>query len=104
MIAYKEEESGGQFIRLDAKGTTQMCSGCGESVPKVLSQRTHRCPYCRLVLDRDLNAALNILARGHEIGREPPEYTPVGEETTIQPQFVEQVSLMNQEASLLVGR
>jgi len=104
MIAYKEEESGGQLIRVDANGTTQMCSGCGETVPKDLSQRIHRCPYCGLVLDRDLNAALNVLGRGREIGREPPEYTRVGEETTVQPQFVEQVSSMNQEATLLVGR
>ena len=104
MIAYKEEESGGQLIQVDANGTTQRCSGCGETVPKDLSQRIHRCPHCGLVLDRDLNAALNILRRGQEIGREPPEYTPVGEEASIQPRFVEQVSSMNQEASLLVGR
>jgi len=104
MIAYKEEESGGRLIRVDANGTTQMCSGCGETVPKGLSQRIHMCPHCGLVLDRDLNAALNVLGRGREIGREPPEYTPVGEEATIQPRFVEQVSLMNQEAFLLVGR
>jgi len=104
MIAYKEEESGGQLIQVDANGTTQRCSRCGETVPKDLSQRIHRCPRCGLVLDRDLNAALNVLGRGREIGRGPPEYTPVGEETTIQPQFVEQVSSMNQEASILVGR
>jgi len=34
MIAYKEEESGGQLIQMDAKGTTQMCSGCGEPCRK----------------------------------------------------------------------
>ena len=67
---------------------------------KFLSVRVHECPFCRLVLDRDLNAARNVL----EIGRGPPEYTPAGEETTIQPRFVEQVSSMNQEASLLEGR
>jgi putative transposase len=41
--------------------TSQNCSNCGEVVRKSLSQRTHRCPDCGLVLDRDWNAAINIL-------------------------------------------
>ena len=41
--------------------TTQDCSGCGFRVRKTLSMRTHICPRCGLVLDRDWNAALNIL-------------------------------------------
>ncbi len=41
--------------------TTQDCSGCGFRVKKTLSIRTHLCPECGLVLDRDWNAALNIL-------------------------------------------
>jgi len=40
--------------------TSQDCSGCGERVQKTLSTRTHVCPKCGLVLDRDENAALNI--------------------------------------------
>jgi putative transposase len=44
--------------------TTQECSGCGERVDKSLSVRTHVCPRCGLVLDRDENAALNILESG----------------------------------------
>jgi transposase len=41
--------------------TTQDCSGCGYRVQKSLSQRTHVCPRCGLIVDRDWNAALNIL-------------------------------------------
>ncbi len=41
--------------------TTQNCSNCGEEVKKSLSTRTHRCPHCGFVLDRDWNAAINIL-------------------------------------------
>ena len=104
MIAYKKEESGGRLIRVDANGTTQMCSRCGETVPKDLSQRTHGCPRCGLVLDRDLNAALNILARGREIGREPPESRPVEEEAPTPPLEAVQAYPVKQEASLLVGR
>jgi len=43
--------------------TSQDCSGCGERVQKTLSTRTHVCPKCGLVLDRDENAAVNILAK-----------------------------------------
>ncbi len=44
--------------------TTQDCSGCGERIYKSLSVRTHVCTTCGLVLDRDENAAQNILASG----------------------------------------
>ncbi len=104
MIAYKEEESGGQLIYVNPQNTTQNCSRCGEHVTKTLSDRIHDCPYCGLVMDRDLNASLNILERGREIRRGPPEFKPDGEETAIQPSVVEQVFSMKQEASLLVGR
>ncbi len=42
--------------------TSQACSNCGEMVKKSLSVRVHRCPACGLILDRDVNAARNILA------------------------------------------
>ncbi len=44
--------------------TSQNCSNCGEVVKKSLSQRTHRCPHCGHVQDRDWNAAINILELG----------------------------------------
>jgi putative transposase len=44
--------------------TSQNCSSCGKQVVKTLSQRTHHCGHCGTVLDRDHNAALNILAKG----------------------------------------
>jgi len=43
--------------------TSQDCSGCGATVKKSLSVRNHTCT-CGTVLDRDHNAALNILAKG----------------------------------------
>jgi putative transposase len=43
--------------------TSQQCSGCGQIVKKSLSERTHICPRCKLVMDRDENAARNILAK-----------------------------------------
>lgn len=44
--------------------TSQNCSNCGETVQKSLSTRTHLCPHCGHVQDRDHNAALNILRKG----------------------------------------
>jgi len=46
--------------------TSQDCSGCGERVYKTRSVRTHVCPCCGLVLDRDENTARNILHLGQE--------------------------------------
>jgi putative transposase len=48
-------------VAVSPRFTTQDCSGCGGRVKKTLSMRTHVCPSCGLVLDRDHNAALNIL-------------------------------------------
>ncbi len=44
--------------------TSANCSNCGEVVKKSLSQRTHKCPHCQYVRDRDWNAAINILELG----------------------------------------
>ena len=43
--------------------TSQQCSACRAMVKKSLSMRTHICPSCGVVLDRDHNAAQNILAK-----------------------------------------
>ena len=63
-VTYKAESAGRVVLRVDPRGTTQQCSGCGEIVPKDLNVRIHDCPHCGLRMDRDLNAALNILGRG----------------------------------------
>jgi putative transposase len=56
-------QAGRQAVKVDPKYTSQICSGCGEIVKKGLSVRIHECPHCNLVLDRDVNAAINILQR-----------------------------------------
>jgi putative transposase len=63
-VTYKAESAGRAVLRVNPRGTTQECSGCGAVVPKDLNVRVHECPHCGLKLDRDLNAARNILARG----------------------------------------
>ena len=48
-------------ITVNPSYTSQNCSNCGEIVVKTLSTRTHKCPHCGYIADRDENAALNIL-------------------------------------------
>jgi putative transposase len=50
-------------VAVHASGTSQECSNCGVVVKKGLSTRTHVC-RCGTILDRDHNAARNILSRG----------------------------------------
>jgi putative transposase len=50
-------------IGVEPAYTTQDCSACGARVKKSLSIRTHICRSCGVVLDRDHNAAVNILAK-----------------------------------------
>ncbi len=54
---------GVRVVKVNPYGTSQDCSGCGVKVPKDLSIRTHQCHKCGLELDRDINAAVNILER-----------------------------------------
>lgn len=61
MLKYKAEEAGSWAVEVNAKNTTQICSGCGEIVPKTLAIRKHKCSICGLNIDRDTNAARNIL-------------------------------------------
>jgi putative transposase len=57
----KAERAGHQMIRVNPRFTSQKCHQCGEMVQKSLSVRTHICPFCGFVADRDVNAAKNIL-------------------------------------------
>jgi len=50
-------------VAVNSQYTSQECSSCGVIVKKTLSTRTHACK-CGCVLDRDFNAARNILSRG----------------------------------------
>ena len=59
------ERDGFHFHQVDPKNTSQTCSACGQKADKKLSLsvRTFNCKHCGHSLDRDHNAALNILFR-----------------------------------------
>ena len=81
MLRYKAVAAGAELVEVDPRNTSQMCSQCGNIVPKELSVRVHRCTHCGFETHRDVNAALNILlraragrARSHACG--DPTSTP----------------------------
>ncbi|HZU02826.1 MAG TPA: transposase [Ktedonobacteraceae bacterium] len=77
LVKHKAEYAGVTVMQVDPKKTSQMCSACGkEGEHKDLSVRTHSCVHCGIVLDRDHNAAINILDRG--LGRSPREPVDTG--------------------------
>jgi len=63
-LDYKAESAGRQVVAVPPYQTSQICSNpaCGKIVPKKLSERWHNCPHCGLSVQRDVNAAINILA------------------------------------------
>lgn len=79
--AYKAAEAGGCVYYVNPNGTSQICSGCGETVKKSLKVRVHLCTKCGFQADRDLNAALNILGRlgtgSVELLKTPVEMLPL---------------------------
>jgi putative transposase len=99
-LTYMANLSEGVMAFVDPRGTSQLCSGCGVSVPKTLDVRVHMCPCCGLVLDRDVNAARVVLRKG--IGMVRAESTPVGDSASAEA-TVTQAESMNQEARLFRG-
>ncbi|MHB0884605.1 MAG: RNA-guided endonuclease InsQ/TnpB family protein [Bacillota bacterium] len=63
ILKAKAVEAGCRVVEVDPRNTSQICSGCGRIVPKLLSERWHSCPACGTSLHRDVNDAINILRR-----------------------------------------
>jgi len=63
MLAYKTNWNGGRLMLVDRfYPSSKTCSNCGAVKTKLpLSERTYRCGSCGLVVDRDVNAARNLL-------------------------------------------
>ena len=76
ILCAKAEEAARTVTLVNPNGTSQVCSGCRckPSERKTLSVRTHRCTECGLEIDRDVNAAINILhlAATEQRGRADP--------------------------------
>ena len=78
LLEYKAELYGVHVVQVEARGTTKECASCGVETAKPIWVREHSCPSCGFEVDRDANAALNVLKRGFsELGLGWPESTPV---------------------------
>lgn len=72
MCSNKAAWAGRTLLTVDPKYTSQVCSSCGHVRQKELSERWHSCD-CGAELDRDVNAAINILERGkQQLARKEP--------------------------------
>jgi len=73
----KAEEAGRQVVKVNPSYTSQTCSACGRRQPMPLSVRVYECTQCGLVIHRDHNGSLNILANARQAcgraGRVIPE-------------------------------
>jgi len=63
MLRYKAESAGCEVVFVNPKDTTKTCCICGNKKDMPLSERTYLCHMCGNHMDRDLNAAYNILKR-----------------------------------------
>jgi len=70
LLSYKAENAGNYLVKVNPAYTSQICSNCGAIVKKSLSVRTHICPECSFIKDRDENASINILRRGIRLAEE----------------------------------
>jgi putative transposase len=78
LLEYKCKREGTHFVEVEPAGTTKECASCGVESDKPLWVREHSCPACGFEMDRDANAAINILSRGFEkLGLGQSKGTPV---------------------------
>ncbi len=96
-LSFKAESAGGKVMKVSPKNTSQKCSRCSEIVEKEISIRIHKCPNCGLEIDRDTNAARNILTLG-KIGQELPKSSLAEMKPLLLAQARQQASSMKQEA------
>ena len=63
-LGYKTQWYGREFVKVDPRHTSQMCSGCGVVASGNRQDKMYKYGSCGLGMDADTNAALNILRRG----------------------------------------
>lgn len=100
-LEYFAYKFGKATVAVPPQYTTQECSNCGRTVKKSLSTRTHTCK-CGCQLDRDENAAINILKKGLSTLGHSGSHAWGDEASTLVGQVLpKQASSLNQESNAL---
>ena len=76
LLVSKVEATGGIVVQVDRFfASSKICSGCKHKRAELsLSERVFNCLVCGLSIDRDLNAALNLLEEGLRITSDNPSF------------------------------
>jgi len=82
-LSYKAVEADRIVIKVKPQGTSQICSICGEIVPKTLSIRIHSCPNCGSIMDRDFNSSINIKKLGQSFRDSIPAMAGMSRESLV---------------------
>ncbi|WP_414589186.1 RNA-guided endonuclease InsQ/TnpB family protein [Scytonema sp. PCC 10023] len=98
-LEYFAVKFGTTVVAVNPRMTSQKCSDCGAIVKKSLSTRTHKCS-CRCEIQRDVNAAINILnlARQARLGHNRSNATGLATSTLVGESLLEQVARKNVES------
>jgi putative transposase len=100
-LEYFAVKFGTTVVAVNPRMTSQKCSDCGAIVKKSLSTRTHKCA-CGCQLQRDVNAAINILNRGiARDGQSQSNATGLATSTLLGATLAEQVTRKNVESPWL---
>ncbi|TYZ67167.1 hypothetical protein PybrP1_006962 [[Pythium] brassicae (nom. inval.)] len=72
LVEYKMARAGGRSVECGEEYTSKMCSSpCDHIKHDLMDAKTYRCDACSTVLDRDLNAARNILHKNLSLLQTP---------------------------------
>jgi putative transposase len=104
-LEYKLKLYGGRLVVINRFfPSSKLCSGCGSKKDSLaLSTRTYVCEACGMSLDRDHNAAINILAAGLAVSACGPEGSGCCRETPVKPRRVEARTKPGVESFLLTN-
>jgi putative transposase len=104
-IEHFAKKFGKTAIAVNPHNTSQQCCRCGEIVPKTEKDRIHDCPYCGLLIHRDINAAINILLKAKSTpGHGESNALGVDAATLIGAILLKQASTLNKESPRMRDR
>ena len=95
MLSYKAADAGREVVKVNPRGTSQVCPRCGCICPKTLKDRVHHCMDCGLKCDRDVASAMEILARGQRASAQAITETVASEVAWENPQHIMRAPVCN---------